>query len=179
MPVSEWDRYRKLVFVRNPFDWVVSQWFHNFQVRVKDDVTGWRRPYVHARYHLYSRVQKVEGESLRSLASRDKLSSADIVLLDNYLKRYFRTLPQNTSKFQSVYLLDEDGKPLVDFIGRFENLQDDYLRLQELLNLKLTLPHVNATSHRDYRTYFTDESADTVRKIWKSDFKSLGYPLDL
>lgn len=48
---------------------------------------------------------------------------------------------------QSDFLYDANGELLVDFVGRFEQLQDDFSRVCQKIGLPDTeLPHVNASS---------------------------------
>ena len=46
---------------------------------------------------------------------------------------------------QSNYIFDRDGCCLVDFIGRFEHLQHDYMKVVEMINLQdISLKHMNS-----------------------------------
>ncbi|MGI9625878.1 MAG: sulfotransferase family 2 domain-containing protein [Longimicrobiales bacterium] len=81
---------------------------------------------------------------------------------------------------QVRYLSDFDGQPLVDFVGRFENLNADFKVVCRKAKLpELPLPHKRrAVSRRDYREYYTDELAEFVGKIHHLDLVRFGYTFD-
>lgn len=68
----------------------------------------------------------------------------------------------------------------IDFIGRFENFEDDFRKLCGLLGVgSIGLPHVNATRHRPWQEYYTDKTADFCRSHYREDFETFGYEYDL
>jgi hypothetical protein len=74
------------------------------------------------------------------------------------------------------YIIDDEGKIIVDFIGRFENLQEDFNIICDKLNLpKISLVHDNKTNHKDYGEYYDKESRDIVDKRFKRDLEMFGY----
>ena len=42
----------------------------------------------------------------------------------------------------------------------------------------LALPHLNKTNHRDFRTYYTESSAELIAEYYKEDIEFLGYQFD-
>ena len=46
---------------------------------------------------------------------------------------------------QHTFLYDSEGELLVDFIGKFENLREDFLRIREQVNANIPLLHLNAS----------------------------------
>jgi hypothetical protein len=64
----------------------------------------------------------------------------------------------------------------LNFLGRFENLQADFDRLCDQLELdRRTLPHLNATEHGPCNTYYSDESQELIRTQYRQDFERFGY----
>lgn len=61
-----------------------------------------------------------------------------------------------------------------NFIGKFENLTEDWKILQEKFGFA-DLPHKNATSKDDWRDYYDVKTAKLVYKIYKKDFETFGY----
>ncbi|RMG03888.1 MAG: hypothetical protein D6726_04530, partial [Nitrospirae bacterium] len=47
--------------------------------------------------------------------------------------------------------------------------------LQRLSMNGRQLPHLNATGHDDYRTYYCKESEEIIRDFYAEDFRYLGY----
>jgi len=79
---------------------------------------------------------------------------------------------------QLDYLVDLHGKLLVDFIGRYENLQQDFAHICSTLGLgELSLPHKRKAVDRrkDYRSYYSDGLADLVGEYFRRDIEGLEY----
>jgi len=79
---------------------------------------------------------------------------------------------------QHATLSNAKGKLCMDFIGKFENLAEDFQKVCGNLNIKAQLPHLNATKHRDYRDYYTPSTREFVTKHWKKDIESFEYSFD-
>lgn len=60
------------------------------------------------------------------------------------------------------YVSDAGGRMLLDFIGRYETLQDDVGYLRRRLGLAHDLPHTNRSTYGDYRQYYTSATGDIV-----------------
>ena len=67
---------------------------------------------------------------------------------------------------------------IVDFVGRFETLDDDFAIVCERLGIDVTLPHTNRTCHRDYREHYDDKLAEIVGQHWQKDIRLFGYEFD-
>jgi hypothetical protein len=73
-------------------------------------------------------------------------------------------------------LADKDGNLLMDFIGKFENLQDDWNRVTDKLGIEnQELTHRKKAGIKDYNSYYTDESRALVSELWKRDIEAFGY----
>lgn len=67
------------------------------------------------------------------------------------------------------------GERFVNFIGRFENLQDDYNALCKLVGIRATtLPHYRKTEHKHY-SEMDERVRDFVTKTYAQDIKLYGY----
>jgi chondroitin 4-sulfotransferase 11 len=82
---------------------------------------------------------------------------------------------ERTTRNQLDYLTDDRGEVIVDFIGRYEALHQDFARVQERLGLPVALPHVNRSVHGDYRAYYSDETRDIVARRFAGDIRFFGY----
>lgn len=105
---------------------------------------------------------------------------------------------------QTQFIQDSTGNMLVDFVGRFENLQKDFDHVTDCVGLpRATLPHANKTivsktnpgtlnslknvlkavhsrkAHRRLKTrymdYFDAEAFALANSLYTADFKTLGY----
>lgn len=78
-------------------------------------------------------------------------------------------------KLMSDFICDDDGEVLVDFVGRFENLESDFNRISDQIGISNQLPHINKTTHTKYRDYYNDETKDLVRSIALRDIEMFDY----
>ena len=77
---------------------------------------------------------------------------------------------------QHYYLEDERGNIGVDFVGRYESLQDDYSLVRDTLSLGVeVLPKCNESNHSHYTDYYDDETREFVGKRFAKDIKLFGY----
>ena len=78
---------------------------------------------------------------------------------------------------QSDYLVGLDHKLIVDFIGRYERLQEDFSEVCERLKLDLSLPHKRRAQDRkdDYRSYYQSDTVDLVSRHFARDISLLEY----
>jgi chondroitin 4-sulfotransferase 11 len=67
------------------------------------------------------------------------------------------------------------GRQLVDYVGRFEKLQEEYEWITKTIGLSAELSFRNKTLHQPYASYYTDETRDLVAKVYEIDVKSFDY----
>lgn len=82
--------------------------------------------------------------------------------------------------WQSDYLVDLHGNLIVDFIGHYESIHEDFEKACAKINVDLALPHKRKAKDRkgDYRSYYNDASAELVAKHFAKDIEILGYNFD-
>ena len=67
----------------------------------------------------------------------------------------------------------------VDCILRFENLDKDFLQIQDMYNCWRPLFPANQSKHKDYRKYYTNPRwIDDVAEHFKADIKEFGYSFE-
>lgn len=131
--------YFVATFVRNPWDRFVSAYCH-FTHKAK----RWNdnnRFWVHSSFEsLVKNKEKCEAHTRMWL--------------------HFR--PQH-------HFTDVNGVRVANFVGKFENLQEDIDRLSDLAGLpKFSLPHINKSKRGSYRDYFNDQTKQIVAG-WNQD----------
>lgn len=68
-----------------------------------------------------------------------------------------------------------DSKIKMDYIMRFENLQNDWLEVCKRLGIKVELPIIYKTDHENYTHYYNSESRRIIEKIFAIDIEHFGY----
>ena len=115
---------------------------------------------LHAHPHRPSRIDRDDGRRLRSVNS--------LSLIDG--QEHVQWLPQ----FE--FLHDTDGSLLVDFVGRFEQLETHARIIFNRLGLGgRALPHANASQRGPYREYFDASSKRQVERLYGQDIEAFRY----
>ncbi len=77
---------------------------------------------------------------------------------------------------QSRQLCDKQGELKMDFVGRYESLQESLDQLLQLLNLpSQQLVRRNASKHKDYQDYYDAELEQQVRAFYQKDLELFSY----
>ncbi len=100
---------------------------------------------------------------------------------DDYLEWVIKTpypYPKRATKLQKDMLVDADGDLLVDYIGRFETLSDDFHQICQQLHLEARLPALNQSKHRHYTEYYNQHTRQLVADYYKDDIELFGYQFD-
>jgi hypothetical protein len=86
----------------------------------------------------------------------------------------------NDVHLQKEYLYDmQTNKPLVDYIGRFENLQSDFDHICKTVGLPQTqLTVENVSNKKNFREYYNEKSKAIVAKVFNDDIQTFDYKFD-
>lgn len=86
------------------------------------------------------------------------------------LNQYPHFIPQHR------FVYSREGRSMMNFVGRYENLFEDWEYVREKLKLKAKgLPHLLKSKHKPYTEYYDQSSVDLVAKIYKKDINLFGY----
>jgi hypothetical protein len=145
------DKAFKFAFVRNPWDRFISAFFH------APGITS------------FERNKEAFRDFVRFIAEKD-LSAPGFTYpnISNWpLHHHF--LPQ------WFFICKKDGSVGVDFLGRYENLQEDWELICSRVGVSCPLPHLRNGGHRDYREYYDRETCNIVGRAYERDIDLLGY----
>jgi len=79
---------------------------------------------------------------------------------------------------QLDYMLDDSGKVAVDYVGRFESLDEDFNKICFAIGIDVPppLPHIFHSNRKlHYSEYYDEESADWIRERFERDIDYFGY----
>lgn len=148
---SEMKQYYKFTFVRNPYKRLVSC-FEDKCIQHPDDPC-WNGFY----YDLY-RVQDFSQFIRRVYLIPDRMAESHV-----------------TGQYRLVY--DKEGRCLVDFVGKVENIRDEYEPIRQRFDF-LPLLHSNRAASltgKNWMDYYTPFTAWLVYRKYKKDFITFGY----
>lgn len=150
---KKYDDYYKFTFIRNPFERMFSCYINRYHA--PEQWIGKKNAY---KYYLFGYMKKDNGfdEFAR------KSCKIPNWLMDKHLKP------------QYLLIYDKGGSILVDFVGRYENLIEDWKVVQKNLGFK-NLLHLNQSKKKNWMDFYTKELADIVYQRYKNDFELLGY----
>ena len=77
------------------------------------------------------------------------------------------------------YLCDEHERILVDFVGRYENLQEDWEKVCQKLGMYEDLQFYNMGKQLPYKEYYTEETREKVFELYKEDIEIFDYKFDM
>ena len=135
---SNYNKYFKFAFVRNPFDRAVSIWkYYNAWVNK----------------HSKEKVNLTFKETI--CAENEKIN-----------QKKFK------SKYGSQFLFTQG----CDFIGKYENIQEDFNTVCDKIGIpQQQLPQKNKTTHKHYSEYYDDETKQIVSEIYAKDIEYFQY----
>jgi chondroitin 4-sulfotransferase 11 len=154
LEAGRYDGYFKFAFVRNPWDRLVSCYLQKF-------APGGRR----LRYGSPHKDKLYQGMTFAEFVE------AIHSIPDKEANSHFRS--------QHVAVCGEDGTPMVDFVGRFESLEEDFgFVVGEIGAPRLKLPHLTRSlsrGERPYRDFYDGELAEKVGERFRKDAELFGY----
>ncbi|ALQ52654.1 hypothetical protein ATY38_14165 [Nitrosomonas ureae] len=150
--VECYKNYFKFAFVRNPWDRLVSAYVFLKKGGLTEQDKAWAHEYLD------------KFDSFQDFIMQG-LTSADIYRILHFIPQW-------------EYVVDKNGKVDVDFIGRFETLENDFEILGNRLGVSTNLLKINHSRKGDYRSYYNDASAEVVAKLYSRDIELFGYSFD-
>jgi len=151
---EKFNKYFKIGFVRNPWERLVSAFFY---------------------------LKQVPDKSSYGLMMKDKLNKVDtfenfVLELNNNLEFRNEILKEIHFLCQYSWLMNSAGEIEMDYIGKFEDLEDGFLILKEKLHKEdAQLKKYNGSNHKPYWIYYNEEMVEIVRRIYSKDIITFNY----
>ncbi|MCK8480550.1 sulfotransferase family 2 domain-containing protein [Psychroserpens algicola] len=144
--------YYKFTFVRNPWDRL---------------------------YSAYSFLKKGGMNHLDAQFSKEVMTEVDTFedfvmhwLTPERMNSWIHFIPQFT------FITNDSNKIMVDFVGRFENFQEDFTTISKHIGVNQPLIHLNKTKDKkqhSYRDAYTNEMKSRVAELYKTDIELFKY----
>ncbi len=146
-------------FVRNPWDRMVSLYHYLCQKNFKNS-------------------DRFNQQQVRSLGFKRWLLEDSFYMKedDSFLRRATRGIDQDgylkpMQRRTQLYWLDG-----ADYIGAYENLRGEMIRLCQHLSIKCGhIPHINKSEHKHYREYYNSETIEHVAEHFAPEIEMFGY----
>lgn len=177
----------KFTFIRNPYDRIVSS-FHslvknpktitmrtNFKDRLNDKTTF--KDFLDLVNHYRGNIDNTQLKKENNIHLypwyKDS-TSTDVIRKNDTTFQLFWILNHTESLTDSIEFFIPINE--LDFIGKFETFNEDFSLLNNKLNLKGALPHLNKSNNRDeYGKYYNNETFYIVTKMYQKDLDNFGY----
>jgi len=64
---------------------------------------------------------------------------------------------------------------MVDFIGRFENIEKDWEIVCQKIGKEIELPMRMKSHHKDYHEFYNEKTKQMIAEIYAKDIEKFGY----
>lgn len=150
---EKYKSYFKFGFVRNPWDRLVSAYFYLKQGGMERLDYEFSTKYL-SKYETFQEfVLDMQNEGIRKK-----------------IMAWYHFVPQYE------FLCDDYGAVGVDFLGRIENIEEDFNELKRILNKEqASLQKHNKSSHKNYIYYYDSNTRRIVGEIYEKDIEMFKY----
>jgi hypothetical protein len=168
--------YFIFTFVRNPWDRVVSLFCYFIIKRREISLNKLKRHVLSTSFNklIILLIRRIISH-YNSLIFIKKRKITFTFFVKNMINI---SLPQWRIKehsFPQHLLVKCNDIVFVDFIGRYENLENDWRIVSEKIGVSSELPHSNRTEHDEYRRYYNEETKKIIAKKYKKDIECFDY----
>lgn len=146
-------KYYKFSFVRNPWDRLVSTYFFLTNGGLTEKDKKWTAQHI-AEYSDFT-------DFVTNWLSVDHVNNS----------LHFQE--------QHLFLTNHNNELDVDFLGRFENLAQDFQTICEHLQIERTLKKTNSSKRKnDYRSYYNETTKAIVAEVYERDIHLFNYSFE-
>lgn len=145
-------KYFKFTFVRNPWDRFLSAYVYLKNGGGNHKDASWSARNL-------SKFSDFEGFVL-SLQNENQAQK---------ILKFVHFIPQY------LFIYDQESRKKVDFIGRFENIENDFDDIKTKLNIDTNLLHLRKSRSGKYQKAYTKQTKEIVGGLYKEDIKLFNY----
>jgi len=146
------NNYFKFAFVRNPWDRLYSA--YNFLIK-----GGW-------------------DEKDKAWAEENISQFSDF---NDFIRNWLTN--ENSYKYmhfipQFEFICDHQERMLINYLGYFETIEQDFAEICKKLNINASLKHTNKSTNQNYIKHYNEDSKEIVAKVYQKDIEKFGYKFD-
>jgi len=184
------NNYFKFAFVRNPWDKLVSSYYHhwhkyfnNFDLFINKLIEPLEYINKNFVFDINNFFYEDYSTIIYNIRYNKDLRQAyepqfeDMISTDRDYDYFVYFSPSFIP--QCLYVCDSSslctGDLLVDFIGRFENYENDVTFILNHLGINTEIKKMNSSKHSLYREIYNNKTRDIVAQLYANDIEMFGY----
>ncbi|MFV3384137.1 sulfotransferase family 2 domain-containing protein [Pseudomonas sp. NY15364] len=149
---EKYRKYFKFTFIRNPWDRIVSAFFYMKGFDPQSNDRDFFDRYIGQETSFEEFINRLSNPNYKKL----------ILSWEHFTP-------------QTAYMKNRSGNIDLDFIGRVENINDDFAELSSILRIDAKITTRNAGVRTAYRDYYSGKMKEIVSSIYPEDIGKLNY----
>src|SRR3989339_560859 len=132
--------------------------------------------YVYFIKKIYRKLGWNISDHITAMELKNKIHHQHEMINKMTFDEYIDWRVNNEIHLQKNFVCSENGEVLVDFIGRYENIQNDFEKICKTIGIeKIKLPHTNISNHKPFMDYYNEKTKKMVYDAFGEDFKMFNY----
>ena len=158
---NSFKKYWKFTFVRNPWSRMLSA--YDSLIECKDEISSFGK-FIRENICQYVNFE----DFLKSIDKSEDLKYNKVMRWTHFIPQYkFITYKK---------IFNNDCKLLVDFVGKFENIENDFEIVKNKLHLNMQIKEVGKRNKGlNYRDYYNKKTKLLINDMYKQDIELFKY----
>ena len=176
-PAGRWARFKSRAGLERDY--------RKYRFRAHEEITSAQRLLPPERFERYFKFAIVRNPWHRLVSEYEFILKSPthgrhrrVKTLDGFASFIEMQIPRRDA-YQVNQLCDSNGDLLMDFVGKLENLDEDWETICGRIGIPhVALPRKNVSVKRPYTDYYTPETRDLVARRWSREIELFGYTFD-